>query len=167
MHAFNVIRILAFGTILVSSSMAYAQEPAYGMLFQPKAASVAPQSIQDEPLAVLKSRPVTQSDVDTAATNTQKPSFVPRTPSPTDLSRMPLSAVPSASPATFEQQQDARLSAWNAMEESRIERERQARLLQEAEAKKQVIVIQQQQQDDSLFSSLLAIPLPISIAHLF
>lgn len=143
--------------------MAHAQEPGYGMLFQPKPATAAPTPTnQDEPPLVLKSRPVTQADVDAAVANTQKPSAVPRTPSPMDLARMQLPTVPSAAPATFEQQQEARLAAWNAQEEKRIEHERQVRLAQEAEAKKQVIVVQQQ---DPFLSNILAIPR--AIGYLF
>lgn len=130
------------------------------MLFHaPKPATPA---LEQEPALVLKSRPLTQADVDTAVANAQKPSAVVRTPSPMDLSRMQLPVVPSATPATFEQQQEARMAAWQAQEELRIERERQIRLAQEAEAKKQVIVVQQQ---DPLFSNLLAIPR--AIGYLF
>ena len=162
MHARNLARIVALGAVLAGISLAHAQEPGYGMLFQPKPAVAAPATNQDEPPLVLKSRPLTQADVDTAVANTQKPSAVPRTPSPMDLARMQLPTVPSATPATFDQQQEARLAAWTAQEEKRIEQERQIRLAQEAEAKKQVIVVQQQ---DPFLSNILAIPR--AIGYLF
>lgn len=141
---------------------AHAQEPAYGMLFQPKKPTApAP---EEPPALVLDSRPVTQADVDNAVINSQKPNPTIRTPSPSDLARMPLPNTPSAEPASFEQQQAARMAAWQAQEERRIEHERQVRLAQEAEAQKQKIVIVQRQEDPFL-SRVMAIPR--AIGYLF
>jgi hypothetical protein len=75
---------------------------------------------------------------------------------------MHVPSVASAAPATFEQQQEARLAAWQAQEEKRIDEERTIRLAQESESKKQVIVVQQQ---DPFLSNLLAIPR--AIGYLF
>lgn len=164
MQARNSIRILALGAVLFGVSLAHAQEPGYGMLFQPKPAAVAPaaQNAQAEPPLVLKSRPATQNDVDSAVMNTQKAAPFTRMPTAMDLARMPLPTAPSATPATFEQQQEERLAAWTAREEMRIEQERQIRLAQEKEANKQVIIVQQQ---DPFLSNLLAIPR--AIGYLF
>lgn len=142
--------------------MAQAQEPAYGMMFQPKPTAVTPS--QEPPALVLDSRPLTQADVDNAVINSKKPNPAVRTPTPSDLARMPLSNVPSAEPASFEQQQAARMAAWQAQEEQRIEHERQVRLAQEAEARKTQVVVVQQQQDPFL-SRILAIPR--AIGYLF
>ena len=157
MHNRSFIHILALSAMLFSVCLAHAQTPGYGMLFQPKPTPVnpPPQNSATEPALVLKSRPLTQNDVDTAVANSQKPSATLRTPTAMDLARMPLPTAPSAAPATFEQQQEARLAAWSAQEEMRIEQERQIRLAQEKEAKKQVIIVQQQ---DPFLSNLLAIP---------
>ena len=155
MHTRNSIHNLALSAVLFGASMVHAQAPGYGMLFQPKPSATSTQSTQSEPPLVVNSRPATQNDLDTAVTNTQKSSVSVRMPTALDLARMPLSTAPSATPATFEQQQEARLAAWNAQEEVRIEQGRQLRLAQEKEAKKQVIIVQQQ---DPFLSNLLAIP---------
>lgn len=159
----NIIVLSALSACLAGTMplMAQAQEPAYGMMFQPKP-TAAPS--QEPPALVLDSRPLTQADVDNAVINSKKPNPTIRTPTPSDLARMPLSNVPSAEPASFEQQQAARMAAWQAQEEQRIEHERQVRLAQEAEARKTQVVVVQQQQDPFL-SRILAIPR--AIGYLF
>ena len=160
MYARNLLSTIFVGAILAGMGTAHAQESTYGMLFQQK--SVVTPAIKPDPPLVLNSRPLTQSDVDAAVANTQRAPTTPRQPSPADLARMHVPSVASAAPATFEQQQEARLAAWQAQEEKRIDEERTIRLAQESESKKQVIVVQQQ---DPFLSNLLAIPR--AIGYLF
>lgn len=159
MFVSNFVSIALLVVCAASAGLARAQEPAYGMLFQPKPAAVS-SVLQNEPPLTLKSRPLNQADIDDAAFNTKRPSTMPRTPTALDLARMPLPSLPSATPASFAQQQGERMAAWEAQEEKRIEYERQVRLEQEAESRKQVIVVQQQQ--DPILSGLMIIPRAIS-----
>lgn len=79
-----------------------------------------------------------------------------RTPRAEDLARMPIAINPSARPSTFEEQEKSRMQEWYALEERRVEQERQQQLALQAErAKPQVIMVQQQ---DPMLSGLLAIP---------
>lgn len=144
---------------MASAGLARAQEPEYGRLFQPKPTAVS-SVLQGEPPLTLKSRPLNQVDIDDAGLNTKRPSTMPRTPTALDLARMPLPSIPSATPASFAQQQEAKMAAWEAQEEKRIAYERQIRLDQEAESRKQIIIVQQQQ--DPILSGLMAIPRAIS-----
>ena len=73
---------------------------------------------------------------------------------------MPLLSTPSAEPASFEQQQAARVAAWEAQEERRLEHERQVQAALEAERNKPKVVVVQQQ--DPFLSNLLSIPRAIS-----
>lgn len=79
-----------------------------------------------------------------------------RTPAPAELALVPVPAVPSAQPATIEQQEAARVQAWQALEEERLQREHMAQLALEREKQKPQVVIVQQQ--DPWLSSVLAIP---------
>ena len=79
-----------------------------------------------------------------------------RVPSPAELAKTPIVAGPSAVPATVAQQNEARLQAWQAQEDLRLEKQRQEQLALERERQKpQVLVVQQQ---DPWISSVLAIP---------
>ena len=67
-----------------------------------------------------------------------------------------LAIGPSAVPATVAQQNEARLQAWQAQEDIRLEKQRQEQLALERERlKPQVLVVQQQ---DPWISNILAIP---------
>lgn len=79
-----------------------------------------------------------------------------RVPSPSELAQTPMAIGPSAVPATVAQQNEARLQAWQAQEDIRLEKQRQEQLALERERlKPQVLVVQQQ---DPWISNILAIP---------
>ena len=154
--------ILLFGAFTAGAAFAQTQtQPAYGMMFQKPQA--APQTPQEPALQLppLSSRPLTSGDVDNAVSNANaQAARTIRTPSPIDLARMPLLSTPSAEPASFEQQQAARVAAWEAQEERRLEHERQVQAALEAERNKPKVVVVQQQ--DPFLSNLLSIPRAIS-----
>lgn len=78
-----------------------------------------------------------------------------RVPSPNELARLPVATMPSATPATVEQQNESRLQAWQAQEDIRLERQRLEQLALERQRQKpQVVVVQQ----DPWLSNMLAIP---------
>lgn len=119
-------------------------------------------SHQQHPLAAEPTRapslnvaPATVSPEEPAPGTTLKHQTY-RVPSPSELAKTPLAIGPSAVPATVAQQNEARLQAWQAQEDIRLEKQRQEQLALERERlKPQVLVVQQQ---DPWISNILAIP---------
>ena len=114
-----------------------------------------PFAAEPTPAPSLNVAPATVSPEEPAPGTTLKRQTY-RVPSPSELAQTPMAIGPSAVPATVAQQNEARLQAWQAQEDIRLEKQRQAQLALERERlKPQVLVVQQQ---DPLISNILAIP---------
>lgn len=114
-----------------------------------------PFAAEPTPAPSLNVAPATVSPEEPAPGTTLKRQTY-RVPSPSELAKTPLAIGPSAVPATVAQQNEARLQAWQAQEDIRLEKQRQEQLALERERlKPQVLVVQQQ---DPWISNILAIP---------
>ncbi len=114
-----------------------------------------PFAAEPTPAPSLNVAPATVSPEEPAPGTTLKRQTY-RVPSPSELAQTPMAIGPSAVPATVAQQNEARLQAWQAQEDIRLEKQRQEQLALERERlKPQVLVVQQQ---DPWISNILAIP---------
>lgn len=114
-----------------------------------------PFAAEPTPAPSLNVAPATVSPEEPAPGTTLKRQTY-RVPSPSELAKTPLAIGPRAVPATVAQQNEARLQAWQAQEDIRLEKQRQEQLALERERlKPQVLVVQQQ---DPWISNILAIP---------
>lgn len=114
-----------------------------------------PFAAEPTPAPSLNVAPATVSPEEPAPGTTLKRQTY-RVPSPSELTQTPMAIGPSAVPATVAQQNEARLQAWQAQEDIRLEKQRQEQLALERERlKPQVLVVQQQ---DPWISNILAIP---------
>ena len=114
-----------------------------------------PSAAASTPCPRIKVTPATVSTEEPAPGTTLKRQTY-RVPSPSELAKTPMAIGPSAVPATVAQQNEARLQAWQAQEDIRLEKQRQEQLALERERlKPQVLVVQQQ---DPWISNILAIP---------